>query len=85
MITTTIVTSKDNVPFSVSFYSRTDAQAQAATVAEARFARTQLASQLDAHGDYHRIDIITGYVEAPAPKLPRQRPVLTLIEGGRHD
>jgi hypothetical protein len=83
MITSAIVTSKDGVPFSVSFYSRTDAQAQAAAVAETRFARTQLASQLDAHGDYHRVDILTGYVEAPAPKLPRPRPRLTLIEGGK--
>ena len=40
MITTTLVTSKDGVGFSVSFYSKTEAQARTAEVAEARFAAT---------------------------------------------
>jgi hypothetical protein len=77
MITTTTVTSKDGVKFSVSFYSRTEAQIAAA--GEVRFAATRLAHELDSFGDYHRVGA-NGFVEAPTPKLP---PKLSLIQGGR--
>jgi hypothetical protein len=89
MITITIVTSKDGVAFSVSFYSRTEAAARAAEVAEARFAASRLACQLESFGDYHRVNPLSGYVEAPVPKLPRivgpqeRRAALTLIQGGK--
>lgn len=94
MITTTLVTSKDGVGFSVSFYSKNEAQARAAEVAEANFARTRLACQLDSFGDYHRVirsmDDLTGlgFVYAPEPLLvptakPMGKPALTLIQGGK--
>jgi hypothetical protein len=91
MITTTTVTSKDGVQFSVSFYSRTDAQAAAAKLAEARFALTRYASELDSFGDYLRVDTVTGYVKLTprAPALPRiaspaeRRASFTVIAGGK--
>ena len=96
MITTTLVTSKDGVGFSVSFYSKTEAQARTAEVAEARFAATQLACQLDAHGDYHRVirsmDDLTGLPFVFDPVSPKRKPtirsiigkpMLTLIQGGK--
>ena len=99
MITTTLVTSKDGVGFSVSFYSKNEAQARAAEIAEARFAATKLACQLDSFGDYHRViksmDDLTGLGFAWAPwappptqlsppkAKPMGRPALTLIQGGK--
>lgn len=75
MIITTIVTSKDGVPFSVTLYARSEAQARAAEIAEANFVRTQLACQLEAHDDYYRVECVT-------PRLPR-KPELKLIRGGK--
>jgi hypothetical protein len=89
MITTILVTSKDGVGFSVSFYSRTEAQARAAERAEAAFAATRLACQLDGFGDYHRViksmDDLTGlpFVYNPVTPKPVTRPALTLIKGGK--
>jgi hypothetical protein len=85
MITTTLVTSKDGVGFSVSFYSRNEAQARLAEIAEARFARTRLAVELESFGDYHRVSPLTGYVEAPAPRISspqERRAAFRLIQGG---
>jgi len=89
MITTTIVTSKDGTPFSVSFYTRTEAQARLAEAAEAKFAASRWASELESFGDYHRLDPLTGYVVAPVPKLPRiagpqeRLASFTLVQGGK--
>jgi hypothetical protein len=97
MITTIIVTSKDGVPFSVSFEARPQAAARMAEVAEARFAATRTAAQLESFGDYHRVDPVSGFVAAPkfkgydlkfaqAPRIAgpqERRAAFTLIRGGK--
>jgi hypothetical protein len=69
VITTTTVTSRDGVKFSISFESANEATAKRAAECERNFAATRYAHQLDSFGDYLRVGL-NGYVEAP-PKLPR--------------
>jgi hypothetical protein len=88
MITTTTVTSRDGVKFSISFESANETTAKRAAECERNFAATRYAHQLDSFGDYLRVGL-NGYVEAPAPKLPRihgpleRRAVFAVLKGGK--
>jgi hypothetical protein len=91
MLRTFIVTSRDGIQFSVQTTARTERQAQQAEIAEARYAASKFADELDVPGsDFHRErsmdDLLhTEYVRPEVVAAARRLPKLTLLQGGLSD